>query len=43
MKELAVEGGDAAGFLPAMLQGVQAQGRHRAGVFHIPNSKDPAF
>jgi hypothetical protein len=43
MKQHAVEGSDAARLLPAVLQGVKTQSRHRAGVLHVPNRENPAF
>ncbi len=38
-----VEGNDAAGFLSAMLQGMQAEGRQSGGAFGTPDAKDGAF
>jgi hypothetical protein len=43
MELLAIVGDDAAGFLTAMLEGMQAERRDRRG-FRVPkNTKDPAF
>ncbi len=39
----AVEGDDAGGFLPAMLQGVQAERGDRGGVGDVPDAEDAAF
>ena len=39
----AVEAGDPGGFLPAMLQGVQAERGDRGGVGHVPDAEDAAF
>jgi hypothetical protein len=43
VEALAVEGGDAAGFLAAMLQGMQTQGGDRGGVTHAIDAEDPAL
>jgi len=43
MEAAAVEGNDAGGFLPAMLQGVQAEGRDGGGVRMSENSEHAAF
>jgi hypothetical protein len=43
MKQHAVVGGDAARFLPAVLQGVKAERCDGAGVFDVPDGEYPAF
>jgi hypothetical protein len=43
VKALTVEGGDAAGFLPSVLQGVQTQGYHRRRVGDAENAEDPTL
>jgi hypothetical protein len=43
VKPLAVEGGDAAGLLSAVLQGVQAQGGEGRGLGGVEDAEDPAF
>jgi predicted deacylase len=43
MEAMPVEAGDAAGLLTAMLEGVQAQGRHRRGVLDIEDPEDTAL
>ena len=43
VEAVAIEGGDAGGFLAAMLERVQAECRDRGGVWHIPDAEDAAF
>jgi len=43
VEALAVEGDDAASFLAAVLQRVQAKGGDRRGVRHVPDAEDPTF
>jgi len=43
MEPLAIERGDAASLLTAMLQGVQTERRDRAGLRRVENAEDPAF
>jgi hypothetical protein len=43
MEILAIEGGDARGFLTAVLQGVKPQRRDRSGTFGAVNTKDAAL
>ena len=43
MKAVAVEAGNAAGLLPAMLQGVEPQSGDGAGVWHVIDPEDPTF
>jgi hypothetical protein len=43
MKSATVKTGNTAGFLAAMLQGVQAKRADRAGIGHLIDSKHPAF
>ena len=42
-KRVAVEAGDAGGFLPAMLQRVQAERGDGGGVGDVPDAEDAAF
>jgi hypothetical protein len=43
VEPLAVEGGDAAGFLPTVLQGVQAEGGDGGGVIDVEHPEHAAF
>jgi hypothetical protein len=43
VEAVAVEGGDAGGFLAAMLERVQAEGGDGGGVRHVPDAEDTAF
>ena len=43
MKTLTIEGGDAAGLLATMLQGVKAERHQAGGVRGIPDTEDAAF
>jgi hypothetical protein len=43
MEPVAVEAGNAAGLLAAMLEGVETKGRNSAGVWHIIDPEDAAF